>query len=54
MQLASAEQARPDRDLVVLPWVSTAERIRAEGRKRVYYLSMEFFLGRLCAPARPH
>ncbi|SMF29657.1 starch phosphorylase [Tistlia consotensis] len=35
------------RDRIVVPWFQTAERINAADRKRVYYLSMEFLIGRL-------
>jgi starch phosphorylase len=35
------------RDRVVDPWFETTRRIYAEDRKRVYYLSMEFLIGRL-------
>ncbi len=35
------------RDQVVLPWFRTTNRVNAEDRKRVYYLSMEFLIGRL-------
>ncbi|MEM1049089.1 MAG: glycogen/starch/alpha-glucan phosphorylase [Pseudomonadota bacterium] len=39
------------RDQVVLPWFHTTRRIAAEDRKRVYYLSMEFLIGRLLQDA---
>jgi len=39
------------RDRVVVPWVQTAQRIRKEKRKRVYYLSLEFLMGRLLEDA---
>ena len=39
------------RDLVVDPWFATTRRIYAEQRKRVYYLSMEFLIGRLLEDA---
>jgi len=39
------------RDQVVLPWFRTTERIYAEDMKRVYYLSMEFLIGRLLEDA---
>ncbi|MEO1688394.1 MAG: glycogen/starch/alpha-glucan family phosphorylase, partial [Pseudomonadota bacterium] len=39
------------RDLVILPWFDTTRRIYAENRKRVYYLSMEFLIGRLLEDA---
>jgi starch phosphorylase len=35
------------RDRVVDPWFATTRRIYAEDRKRVYYLSMEYLIGRL-------
>ena len=35
------------RDQVIDRWVATTRRIRQEGRKRVYYLSLEFLIGRL-------
>ncbi len=35
------------RDRLVDPWMDTTRRIYTEGRKRVYYLSMEFLIGRL-------
>ena len=35
------------RDQVVLPWFRTTHRVDAEDPKRVYYLSMEFLIGRL-------
>ena len=43
--------SRAIRDLVIAPWFETARRARAEGRKRVYYLSMEFLIGRLLEDA---
>ncbi len=39
------------RDLLVLPWLSANERAEREKRKRVYYLSMEFLIGRLLQDA---
>ena len=39
------------RDQVVLPWFRTTHRVNAEDRKRVYYLSMEFLIGRLLQDA---
>ncbi|HUF57169.1 MAG TPA: glycogen/starch/alpha-glucan phosphorylase [Thermohalobaculum sp.] len=39
------------RDLVVDPWFATTHRVYREGRKRVYYLSMEFLIGRLLEDA---
>lgn len=35
------------RDRAVQPWFASTRRTWAEGRKRVYYLSMEFLIGRL-------
>ncbi|XWN33129.1 MAG: glycogen/starch/alpha-glucan phosphorylase [Devosia sp.] len=35
------------RDQVVVPWFRTTKRTYAERRKRVYYLSMEFLIGRI-------
>ena len=43
--------ARAVRDLVVAPWLETEQRVRAEGRKQVCYLSMEFLVGRLLGDA---
>ena len=43
--------SRAVRDLVVDPWFETTRRIYAEDRKRVYYLSMEFLIGRLLEDA---
>ena len=39
------------RDRIMVPWLRTAERINAEGRKRVCYLSMEFLTGRFLEDA---
>ena len=39
------------RDLVINPWFDTTLRVYAEDRKRVYYLSMEFLIGRLLGDA---
>jgi glycogen phosphorylase len=39
------------RDRIVEPWFSATRRTHAEGRKRVYYLSMEFLIGRLLEDA---
>ncbi|GAB5378120.1 MAG: glycogen/starch/alpha-glucan phosphorylase [Acuticoccus sp.] len=39
------------RDLLVLPWFASQERADREKRKRVYYLSMEFLIGRLLQDA---
>ena len=35
------------RDRVIDRWLATTRRTRSEGRKRVYYLSLEFLIGRL-------
>ena len=34
------------RDLVTEGWITTARQTRAEDARRVYYLSMEFLIGR--------
>ncbi len=39
------------RDRIVEPWFTSTRRTWAEGRKRVYYLSMEFLIGRLLEDA---
>jgi len=39
------------RDRIVLPWFQSTSRTYAEDRKRVYYLSMEFLIGRLIEDA---
>jgi len=39
------------RDLVVEPWFNSTRRTYAEDAKRVYYLSMEFLIGRLLEDA---
>ncbi len=39
------------RDQIVEPWFAATARTYAEGRKRVYYLSMEFLIGRLIEDA---
>lgn len=39
------------RDRIVGPWFQSTRRTWAEGRKRVYYLSMEFLIGRLLEDA---
>ena len=39
------------RDRIVAPWFASTRRTWAEGRKRVYYLSMEFLIGRLLEDA---
>ena len=43
--------SRAIRDLVIAPWFETTARIRAGQYKRVYYLSMEFLIGRLLEDA---
>lgn len=43
--------SRAVRDLIVDPWFETTRRIYAENRKRVYYLSIEFLIGRLLEDA---
>ncbi|MGF1552432.1 MAG: glycogen/starch/alpha-glucan phosphorylase [Paracoccaceae bacterium] len=43
--------SRAVRDRVVQPWFETTRRAYAENRKRVYYLSMEFLIGRLLEDA---
>ncbi|WP_235829699.1 glycogen/starch/alpha-glucan phosphorylase [Frigidibacter oleivorans] len=39
------------RDLVIEPWFAATRRTYGEGRKRVYYLSMEFLIGRMLEDA---
>ena len=39
------------RDRIMGPWFQSTRRTWAEGRKRVYYLSMEFLIGRLLQDA---
>ena len=39
------------RDRIVAPWFTSTRRTWAEDRKRVYYLSMEFLIGRLLEDA---
>ncbi|MGQ0566006.1 MAG: glycogen/starch/alpha-glucan phosphorylase [Gemmobacter sp.] len=39
------------RDRIVEPWFASTRRTWAESRKRVYYLSMEFLIGRLLEDA---
>ncbi|NJM82064.1 MAG: glycogen/starch/alpha-glucan phosphorylase [Tabrizicola sp.] len=39
------------RDRIVEPWFASTRRTWAEGHKRVYYLSMEFLIGRLLEDA---
>ena len=43
--------SRAIRDLVITPWFETTQRVYAEKRKRVYYLSIEFLIGRLLEDA---
>ncbi|WP_422368493.1 glycogen/starch/alpha-glucan phosphorylase [Pelagibius sp.] len=43
--------SRAIRDLVIAPWFETTQRVYSEGHKRVYYLSMEFLIGRLLEDA---
>ncbi|MGF1659002.1 MAG: glycogen/starch/alpha-glucan phosphorylase [Rubrimonas sp.] len=43
--------SRAIRDLLVDPWFTTTNRIYGANRKRVYYLSMEFLIGRLLEDA---
>ena len=43
--------SRAVRDRVVGPWFDTAKKVMGEDRKRVYYLSMEFLIGRLIEDA---
>jgi starch phosphorylase len=42
-----AAAAHAVRDFVVETWLDSAQRAEAEGGKRVYYLSLEFLIGRL-------
>jgi starch phosphorylase len=39
------------RDRILEPWFASTRRVWAEDRKRVYYLSMEFLIGRLLEDA---
>ncbi|KOE59999.1 glycogen/starch/alpha-glucan phosphorylase, partial [Aggregatibacter actinomycetemcomitans] len=39
------------RDFVTEGWITTARRARTEGSRRVYYLSMEFLIGRTLSNA---
>ena len=39
------------RDLIVTPWMTNHRLSRDEGAKRVYYLSMEFLIGRILGDA---
>ncbi|NIA69942.1 glycogen/starch/alpha-glucan phosphorylase [Pelagibius litoralis] len=43
--------SRAVRDLVIAPWFETTQRVYTEDQKRVYYLSMEFLIGRLLEDA---
>ena len=43
--------SRTIRDLVIAPWFDNSRQVRAENDKRVYYLSMEFLVGRLLEDA---
>ncbi len=43
--------SRAVRDLVIAPWFETTQRVYAERHKRVYYLSLEFLIGRLLEDA---
>ncbi|MEL6574952.1 MAG: glycogen/starch/alpha-glucan phosphorylase [Pseudomonadota bacterium] len=43
--------SRAIRDRVMQPWFDTVRRVYAEDRKRIYYLSMEFLIGRLLEDA---
>ncbi|MEO1317384.1 MAG: glycogen/starch/alpha-glucan phosphorylase, partial [Pseudomonadota bacterium] len=43
--------SRAVRDRVMKPWFETVHRVYAEDRKRIYYLSMEFLIGRLLEDA---
>jgi len=43
--------SRAVRDLLVDPWIETTRRVYDENRKRVYYLSLEFLIGRLLEDA---
>jgi len=42
------------RDLVVEQWIASRERVYAERRKRVYYLSVEYLVGRLLFDTMSH
>uniref|UniRef100_UPI003565FE93 glycogen/starch/alpha-glucan phosphorylase n=1 Tax=Paracoccus seriniphilus TaxID=184748 RepID=UPI003565FE93 len=39
------------RDLIVTPWMAAHRAAHAQGAKRVYYLSMEFLIGRILGDA---
>lgn len=43
--------SRAIRDLLVDPWFATTAKVYGANRKRVYYLSMEFLIGRLLEDA---
>jgi len=43
--------AHATRDIVVEHWIESTNRVYAEDRKRVYYLSLEFLIGRLLVDA---
>ena len=43
--------SRAIRDLVIAPWFETSQRVYVEDRKRVYYLSIEFLIGRMLEDA---
>ncbi|MEL6336105.1 MAG: glycogen/starch/alpha-glucan phosphorylase [Pseudomonadota bacterium] len=43
--------SRAIRDRIIAPWFDTTRRVYAEDRKRIYYLSMEFLIGRLLEDA---
>ena len=43
--------SRTIRDLVIAPWFDNSRQVRTENGKRVYYLSMEFLVGRLLEDA---
>jgi starch phosphorylase len=43
--------SRAIRDLLVNPWFETTTRVYGANGKRVYYLSMEFLIGRLLEDA---
>ena len=43
--------SRAIRDLLVDPWFATTRKVYGQNRKRVYYLSMEFLIGRLLEDA---
>ena len=43
--------SRAIRDLAIAPWFEATRRVRAEDRKRICYLSMEFLVGRVLEDA---